>query len=147
VTCARALQDPRFGTGVVLTTDKRRETVFYILILPAIMEETLFVPCTRMYDLMRAWNLDHGHRLLLFLENMGFEEVELNAGVGNYMLQEIKTRTLASHADDEFDERILSVIQPFLHVRAFAGKYPSPEHARLFARALRKVQFVSPELI
>jgi hypothetical protein len=68
----------------VLTTDKRRETVFYILILPpAIMEEALFVPCTCMHDLMLAWNLDPGHRLLLFLENMGFEEVELNAGVGN----------------------------------------------------------------
>jgi hypothetical protein len=64
----------------------------------------------------------------------------------NYMLQELETRTLASHTDDEFDERILSVIQPFLHVRAFAGTYPGPEHARLFARALRKVQLVSPEL-
>ena len=33
-----------------------------------------------------------------------------------------------------------------LHVRAFAGKYLDPEHFRLFARALRRVQLVNPEL-
>jgi hypothetical protein len=88
----------------------------------------------------------------------------------NYVLQELETRTLASHPHDEFDERIMSVIQPFLRVRIFAGKhpspehsqlfarlfarvlpkvagkYPDPEHARLFARAFRKLKLVSPEL-
>jgi hypothetical protein len=64
----------------------------------------------------------------------------------NYMLQELETRTFASHPHDEFDERFLSVIQPFLHIRASAGKYPGPEHARLFARALRTVQLGNPEL-
>jgi hypothetical protein len=64
----------------------------------------------------------------------------------NNMLQELETRTVESYADDEFDERILSIIQPFLHVRAFAGKQTDPKHARLFARALCKVKLVSPEL-
>jgi hypothetical protein len=69
----------------VLTTDEQRETVSTFCILPDIMEETtLFVPCTRMHDLMRAWNLDlPEHDILLFLENMGFEEVEQNTEVRN----------------------------------------------------------------
>jgi hypothetical protein len=44
------------------------------------MEEAFFVPCTRMHDLMRAWNADHEHT---FPENIDFEEVELRAGAGN----------------------------------------------------------------
>jgi hypothetical protein len=65
---------------------QRRETTFYILILRAIMEKAFFVPCTRMHDLMRAWNVDHEHdddKPFLFPEDLDFEEVELLAGAGN----------------------------------------------------------------
>jgi hypothetical protein len=50
------------------------------------MDEAFFLPCTRMRDLMRAWNVDHEHdddEPFLFPEDMDFEEVELRAGAGN----------------------------------------------------------------
>jgi hypothetical protein len=50
------------------------------------MAETLFVPCTRMHDLMRAFNDDHEHvddGDFVFPEDVDIEEVELRAGVGN----------------------------------------------------------------
>jgi hypothetical protein len=55
------------------------------------MEEAFFVPCTRMHDIMRAWNVEHDHGvdgdedgfLEYLFRDMDFEEVELRAGVGN----------------------------------------------------------------
>jgi hypothetical protein len=54
------------------------------------MEAALFVPCTRMHDLMRAWNVNHEHdedddEVILFSEewDMTFEEVELRVGAEN----------------------------------------------------------------
>jgi hypothetical protein len=48
------------------------------------MEEAFFVPCTRMRDIMRAWNIDREDGDYLFPErSMNFEEVELRAGAGN----------------------------------------------------------------
>jgi hypothetical protein len=71
----------------VLTTDNdKRLSVFYVLILPALTEEAFFQPCTRMHDLMRAWNVDHEDdedEESPFPEDLDFEEVELRAGAGN----------------------------------------------------------------
>jgi hypothetical protein len=48
------------------------------------MEEAFFVPCTRMRDIMHAWNIDNEDADYLFPEHsMDFEEVELRAGAGN----------------------------------------------------------------
>jgi hypothetical protein len=49
------------------------------------MEEAFFQPCTRMHDLMRAWNVDHeyGDDGDFVFEDMDFEEVDLRAGAGN----------------------------------------------------------------
>ncbi len=46
------------------------------------MEEALFASCTRMQDLIRAWNDNPENNASLF-RNFDFEEVELRAGVGN----------------------------------------------------------------
>jgi hypothetical protein len=48
------------------------------------MEETFFAPCTRMHDLIRAWNVDRlpGDDDFIF-PDFDFEEVELRAGAGN----------------------------------------------------------------
>jgi hypothetical protein len=51
------------------------------------MEEALFAPCTRMQDLIRAWN-DHfhdnpGNTNAFLFRDFDFEEVELRAGAGN----------------------------------------------------------------
>jgi hypothetical protein len=51
------------------------------------MEEAFFVPCTRMHDLMCAWNVEHEHGDdgdgdFYFPEDIGIEEVELRAGAG-----------------------------------------------------------------
>jgi hypothetical protein len=66
------------------------------------MEETLFEPCTRMHDLMRAWNVNHEHgddgdEGSPFPEDMDFEEVELRAGAGN------GADDLLHHPDFTFD--------------------------------------------
>jgi hypothetical protein len=48
------------------------------------MEETFFAPCTRMHDLIRAWNVDRepGDDDFIF-PDFDFEEVGLRAGAGN----------------------------------------------------------------
>jgi hypothetical protein len=47
------------------------------------MEGAFFAPCTRMYYLIRAWNVDPENDALLFDLDLDFEEVELCAGAGN----------------------------------------------------------------
>jgi hypothetical protein len=49
------------------------------------MEEAFFEPCTRMHDIMRAWNVEHENDDDEdgFPEDMDFEEVRLRAGAGN----------------------------------------------------------------
>jgi hypothetical protein len=46
------------------------------------MEEAFFAPCTRMHDLIRAWN-DNLENDGFLDRNFDFEEVELRAGAGN----------------------------------------------------------------
>jgi hypothetical protein len=67
------------------------------------MEEAFFVPCTRMRDLMRAWNNEHefdedDDEHYPFPEDMDFEEVELRAGAGNGAVD------LFHHPDFTFDD-------------------------------------------
>jgi hypothetical protein len=61
--------------------------VFYILILPAIMEEAFFVPCTIACMILCApGTLKHEHGDdgdFVFPEDMDFEEVELLSGAGD----------------------------------------------------------------
>jgi hypothetical protein len=59
------------------------------------MEETFFVPCTRMHDRMRASNAENGYA---FPEDMAFEEIELRAGAGNGELD------FFHHPDFTFDD-------------------------------------------
>jgi hypothetical protein len=52
------------------------------------MEEALFVPCTRMRALMRAWNRDHrGPDQKHFPENVVFNEVDLQQDLQDILLQ------------------------------------------------------------
>jgi hypothetical protein len=47
------------------------------------MEEAFFVPCTRLHDLIRAWNVDREPCDDDFLSPLDFEEVELRDGAEN----------------------------------------------------------------
>jgi hypothetical protein len=64
------------------------------------MEEAFFQPCTRMHDIMRAWNVEHENDddEVPFPEDLDFEEVELRAGAGN------GAYGLFRHPDFTFDD-------------------------------------------
>jgi hypothetical protein len=79
----------------------RNRLLLSIPILSATMEQALFVPCTRMYDLMCALIHEPGHRHL-FQHDMhfertpsvqGFREVDLRAGVGIGAVDSLLRRT------------------------------------------------------